>query len=111
MWVLFRLVCANSPAINTLGMGRGVHHLWTEHKLAAYRLHPTAKHVELIERALLNSSKTGDSVVDLFGGSGSRSHASAAAREARLPPSEFVDSEKLVVSESLVTFGGVRPPK
>ena len=29
------------------------------------------KPVELIERALLNSSKTGDIVVDLFGGSGS----------------------------------------
>jgi DNA modification methylase len=29
------------------------------------------KPVELIERALLNSSKTGDVVADLFGGSGS----------------------------------------
>ena len=29
------------------------------------------KPVELIERALLNSSKAGDLVVDLFGGSGS----------------------------------------
>ncbi len=29
------------------------------------------KPVELIDRALLNSSKTGDIVVDLFGGSGS----------------------------------------
>jgi DNA modification methylase len=29
------------------------------------------KPVELIERALLNSSKAGDVVVDLFGGSGS----------------------------------------
>ena len=29
------------------------------------------KPVELIERALRNSSKTGDRVVDLFGGSGS----------------------------------------
>jgi DNA modification methylase len=34
-------------------------------------IHPTAKPVELIERALLNSSKTGDVVADLFGGSGS----------------------------------------
>ena len=34
-------------------------------------MHPTAKPVELIERALLNSSKAGDLVVDLFGGSGS----------------------------------------
>jgi DNA modification methylase len=35
------------------------------------RIHPTAKPVELIERAVLNSSKTGDIVADLFGGSGS----------------------------------------
>jgi len=34
-------------------------------------MHPTAKPVELVERALLNSSKSGDLVVDLFGGSGS----------------------------------------
>jgi len=37
---------------------------------AANRIHPTAK-VELIERALLNSSETRDIVMDLFGGSGS----------------------------------------
>ena len=45
--------------------------LWEEKKPAANRIHPTAKPVELVERALLNSSKTGDIVVDLFGGSGS----------------------------------------
>ena len=45
--------------------------LWQENKPAANRLHPTMKPVELVERALLNSSKTGDVVVDLFGGSGS----------------------------------------
>jgi DNA modification methylase len=45
--------------------------LWQENKPAANRLHPTMKPVELIERALLNSSKTGDVVADLFGGSGS----------------------------------------
>jgi DNA modification methylase len=45
--------------------------VWEESKPAANRLHPTMKPVELIERALLNSSKTGDIVVDLFGGSGS----------------------------------------
>ena len=42
-----------------------------ENKPAANRIHPTAKPVELIERALLNSSKAGDIVADLFGGSGS----------------------------------------
>ena len=45
--------------------------LWEEKKPAANRLHPTAKPVELVERALLNSSKAGDIVADLFGGSGS----------------------------------------
>jgi DNA modification methylase len=45
--------------------------LWEEKKPAANRIHPTAKPVELIERALLNSSKTGDIVADPFGGSGS----------------------------------------
>lgn len=45
--------------------------LWEEKKPAANRMHPTAKPVEPIERALMNSSKAGDLVVDLFGGSGS----------------------------------------
>lgn len=45
--------------------------LWQEKKPAANRLHPTMKPVELIERALMNSSKGGDLVGDLFGGSGS----------------------------------------
>ncbi|MGA7416205.1 MAG: site-specific DNA-methyltransferase, partial [Bryobacteraceae bacterium] len=45
--------------------------LWKEKKPAANRVHPTAKPVELVERALLNSSKAGDIVLDLFGGSGS----------------------------------------
>jgi DNA modification methylase len=45
--------------------------LWEEKKPAANRLHPTMKPVELVERALANSSKAGDVVVDLFGGSGS----------------------------------------
>ena len=45
--------------------------LWQEKKPAANRIHPTAKPVELIERALLNSSKSGDIIADLFGGSGS----------------------------------------
>jgi DNA modification methylase len=45
--------------------------LWEANKPAANRIHPTAKPVELIERALLNSSKSGDLVADFFGGSGS----------------------------------------
>ena len=34
-------------------------------------LHPTMKPVELVERAITNSSKSRDIVLDLFGGSGS----------------------------------------
>ena len=45
--------------------------LWEEKKPSANRLHPTMKPVELVERALVNSSKPGDLVLDLFGGSGS----------------------------------------
>jgi DNA modification methylase len=45
--------------------------LWMEKKPAANRLHPTMKPIELIERALRNSSKRGDCIADLFGGSGS----------------------------------------
>jgi DNA modification methylase len=45
--------------------------LWQENKPTANRLHPTMKPVELVERALRNSSKAGDIIVDFFGGSGS----------------------------------------
>jgi len=45
--------------------------LWQEKKPVANRLHPTMKPIELIERGLVNSSRAGDLVVDLFGGSGS----------------------------------------
>src|SRR5947207_3780677 len=45
--------------------------VWQEKKPAANRLHPTMKPVELIDRPLVNSSKEGDLVLDLFGGSGS----------------------------------------
>jgi DNA modification methylase len=45
--------------------------LWQVDKPAANREHPTMKPVELVERALVNSSKTGDLVLDPFGGSGS----------------------------------------
>jgi DNA modification methylase len=45
--------------------------LWQFPKPAANRLYPTAKPVELIEHAMLNSSKPDDVVLDLFGGSGS----------------------------------------
>lgn len=48
-------------------------------------VHPTQKPVELIERAVTNSSKAGDCVIDCFGGSGSTLIAcEKTARAARL---------------------------
>jgi len=49
----------------------------------ANRLHPTMKPVELIQRSLLISSKAGDVVVDLFGGSRSTSSRASAGTAAR----------------------------
>ena len=52
--------------------GKGESDVWAMRREAgANYVHPTQKPVELIERALENSSKPGDLVVDCFGGSGS----------------------------------------
>lgn len=45
--------------------------VWELKKEARNEFHPTQKPVELPERAVTNSSKQGDLVLDLFGGSGS----------------------------------------
>lgn len=45
--------------------------VWEYNKPVKNDLHPTMKPVELVERAVLNSSKSGDIVLDGFGGSGS----------------------------------------
>ena len=45
--------------------------VWEFDKPRKCDLHPTMKPVELIENALLNSSAEGDTILDLFGGSGS----------------------------------------
>jgi DNA modification methylase len=45
--------------------------VWNVKKPAKNDLHPTMKPVELVERAIRNSSKTRDLVLDPFGGSGS----------------------------------------
>ena len=45
--------------------------VWFYNKPAKNDLHPTMKPVELVERAVRNSSKTRDIVLDPFGGSGS----------------------------------------
>ena len=44
--------------------------LWLIDKPHVNDLHPTMKPVELVERAVVNSSKRGESVLDAFGGSG-----------------------------------------
>jgi DNA modification methylase len=45
--------------------------VWELKKESKNEFHPTQKPVELPERAISNSSKMGDTVLDLFGGSGS----------------------------------------
>jgi DNA modification methylase len=44
--------------------------VWFISKPVANDLHPTQKPVELVERAIRNSSKSRDTVLDEFGGSG-----------------------------------------
>jgi DNA modification methylase len=45
--------------------------VWFINKPVCNELHPTQKPVELIERAIQNSSKSRDTILDAFGGSGS----------------------------------------
>jgi DNA modification methylase len=45
--------------------------VWFVNKPVSNDLHPTQKPIELIERAICNSSKTRDTILDAFGGSGS----------------------------------------
>jgi DNA modification methylase len=59
--------------------------VWFIKKPVANDLHPTMKPVELVERALRNSSKTRDTVLDPFGGSGTTMIAcERTGRQARL---------------------------
>ena len=59
--------------------------VWNVKKPQKNDLHPTMKPVELVERAIRNSSKTRDLVLDPFGGSGSTLIAcEKAGRRARL---------------------------
>lgn len=44
--------------------------VWQGKKPAANRLHPTMKPVEIVQRAVVNSSKRNDIILDLFMGSG-----------------------------------------
>lgn len=68
--------------------------VWFIKKPIRNDLHPTMKPVELVERALRNSSRPGDVVLDSFGGSGTTLIAAEkAGRQARLIELEpkFVD--------------------
>ncbi len=59
--------------------------VWFIKKPVANDLHPTMKPVELVERAIRNSTKTRDTVLDPFGGSGSTLIAcEKAGRQARV---------------------------
>lgn len=59
--------------------------VWQIKKPAKNDLHPTMKPVELVERAIRNSSRPGDVVLDPFGGSGSTLIAAEkSGRQARL---------------------------
>ena len=59
--------------------------VWEYNKPVKNDLHPTMKPVELVERAINNSSKPGDVVLDGFGGSGSTLIAAEkSGRKARL---------------------------
>lgn len=59
--------------------------VWEYNKPVKNDLHPTMKPVELVERAINNSSKAGDIVLDGFGGSGSTLIAAEkSGRKARL---------------------------
>ena len=53
------------------GKGKFLSSVWEVAKPQSSKLHPTMKPIELIENALLNSSNEKDTVMDLFGGSGS----------------------------------------
>ena len=56
---------------NFYGKGNQKTSVWDIDRPISSKLHPTMKPVELISEAILNSSKVKDSVIDIFGGSGS----------------------------------------
>ena len=59
--------------------------IWFIKRPAASPEHPTTKPVELVERAIRNSSKTRDTILDVFGGSGTTLIAcEKSGRQARL---------------------------
>ena len=58
-------------AVDNWQLDSGLQSIWEITRTHINDLHPTMKPVALCERAILNSSKRGQVVLDLFGGSGS----------------------------------------
>ncbi len=82
--------------------------VWHEKKPAANRLHPTMKPVEIVQRALVNSSKRGDIVLDLFMGSGTTLIASQTL-ERRCYGMELDARYADVICERFYNFTGICP--
>jgi site-specific DNA-methyltransferase (adenine-specific) len=89
------LYCHRKDEVDPWYGDRKQHTLWEFPKPSVNKLHPTMKPIALIERALLNSSKKDDVVLDLFGGSGSTlmacEHLERSARLMEIE-SEYVDA-------------------
>lgn len=78
------IYCSNGETVNWYGP-TNEKTVWEMKKENKCDLHPTMKPVELVTRAIHNSSKSGDIVIDLFGGSGTTLIASEQeGRKARL---------------------------
>jgi DNA modification methylase len=81
--------------------------LWQESKPAANRLHPTMKPLKIVARALTNSSRKGDLVLDLFGGSGSTMV--ACEQKSRASSTMEIDPAYCAVILERVSRAGLKP--
>ncbi len=86
----------------------GVPSVWEIERTKKNALHPTVKPVALVERSLLNSTLPGETVMDLFGGSGTTLIAAQmTGRKARLMELEpkYVD----IICRRFAMFTGLTP--
>jgi DNA modification methylase len=81
--------------------------LWQESKPAANRVHPTMKPLQIIARALTNSSRKGDLVLDLFGGSGSTMI--ACEQKSRASSTMEIDPPYCAVILERASLAGLKP--
>jgi DNA modification methylase len=112
------------PKNETDIMDISVPSVWEINRSKVNALHPTMKPVALIERAILNSSKKGDTVLDLFGGSGTTLIAAEitnrVARLCELEPKyvdviirrweEFTGKKAILESNSMLGGGKLKTP-